>query len=137
MCGCKELLVSHVKGQTLSLCCLLPSPALGARWGLTSALRLLAGRAFVTWSTLAEACVSHQNGFTIVLARSAAAGVEFQQVIVQSPFQILPFGFHVAKVASAENFMDGLQLRKMEMNSMETISAGHQPRCCHTAVREL
>lgn len=63
--------------------------------------------------------------------------MELQQIIVQSPFQILPFGFHVAKVASAENFVDGLQLRRMEMNSMEAISAGHQLRCYHAAVREL
>lgn len=137
MHGCKELLVNHVEGKTLSLCCLSPFPAAGARRGLTSALSLLAGRASVTWSTLAEARVSYQNGFTVVLARSAAAGVELQQVIVQSPLQVLPFGFHVAKVASAENFVDGLQLHRMEMNSMETISAGQQLRCYHAAVREL
>lgn len=123
--------------KTLSLCCLLPSPAAGAHQGLTSVLSPLTGRASITWSTLAETCVSHQNGFTVVLAWSAAAGVELQQVIVQSPFQVLPFGFHVAKVASAENFVDGLQLHRMEMNSVETISAGRQLRCYHTAVREL
>lgn len=116
---------------------LFAHPATGARRGLTLALGLLAGGASITWSTLAETRVSHQNGFAVVLARSAVAGVEFQQVFVQSPFQVLPFGFHVAKVASAENFMDGLQLRRVEMNSMETVSAGHQRRCYHAAVREL
>lgn len=108
-----------------------------ARWGLTLALGLFAGGASVAWSTLAETRVSHQDGFAVVLTRSAAAGVELRQVIVQSSFQVLPFGFRLAKVGSAEDFVDGPQLRRVEMSSMETISAGQQVRCCHAAVREL
>lgn len=114
-----------------------PPSTMVARWGLTLAPGLFTGSASITWSALAEAHVSHQNGFTIVLTWSAATGVELQQVIVQSSFQVLPFGFHVAKVGSAENFVDGLQLCGVEMNSMETISAGQQLRCCHAAVRAL
>jgi len=137
MHGCKELLVNHEEGKILSLFCLSPSPAMDACQGLTLAPSLLAGRASVTWSTLAKARVSHQNGLTVVLAWSAAAGIEFQQVIIQSPFQVLPFGFHVAKVASAENFVNGLQLCRIEVKSKETVSAGLRLRCYHAAVREL
>lgn len=123
--------ISHVEGEIHPLCCLCPS--LAAPWALTSALGLLAGRASVARAALAGAGVSHQDGLPVVLARSTAAGVEFQQELIQSPFQVLPFGFHVAEVAPAEDFVDGLQLRGMEVDSMEAISAGHQLGCSDIA----
>lgn len=109
------------------------APPLLPPWALTSALGLLAGRASVARAALAGAGVSHQDGLPVVLARSTAAGVEFQQELIQSPLQVLPFGFHVAEVAPAEDFVDGLQLRGMEVDSMEAISAGHQLGCSDIA----
>lgn len=124
---------NHVEGKAHPLCCLSPSPA--AARALTSALSLLTGRASVARAALAGAGVPHQDGLPVVLALPTAAGAEFQQELIQSPPQVLPFALHVAQVAPAEDFVDGLQLQgmEMEMDSMETISAGHRLGCCDIA----
>lgn len=73
--------------------------------------------ALVPRLALADTRVTHQDGLAVVLARSAAASIELQQVIIQSPLQVLPLGFHVGEVAPAENFVDGLQLCRTETKS--------------------
>lgn len=106
-------------------------PSMGAHWDLTLVLSLLTDRATVSRPALARALISHQDRFSIVLARPTATGIEFQQVLIQSPLQVLPFGFHVASITSAQDFVDRLQLHRVEIkNGGWGFQLGTKLRCC-------
>lgn len=89
----------------------IPFAAFPPAWALTWALALLTGRAPVARAAVAGAGVPQQDGLPVVVALPAAAGAEFQQELIQSPLQVLPLALHVAQVAPAQDFVDGLQLQ--------------------------
>lgn len=79
--------------------------------GLTLLLHLLTGKALATQGALASAAGALKDGLPIVEAGPAAAGIEFHQVLVQGPVQVLALGLQGPQGRMPQHLMDGLHLR--------------------------
>lgn len=84
--------------------------------GLTLRRRrhLLTGKALPTCTALALAAGTLEYGLPIVEAGPTAAGIEFHQVLVQGPAQVLPFGLQRPQVCVPQQLVDGLHLQVQE-----------------------
>lgn len=64
-----------------------------------------------THAALTPAASALEYGLPIVEAGPAAAGIEFHQVLVQSPVQVLTFGLQGSQVCVLQQLVDGLHLK--------------------------
>ena len=78
--------------------------------GLTFLLHLLTGKAPATQWALALTAGALEDGLPIVEAGSTAAGIEFHQVLVQGPAQVLALGLQGPQVCMSQHLVDGLHL---------------------------
>lgn len=72
---------------------------------------LLTGGALATLATLTLAASALEYGLPVVEAGPTAAGIEFHQVLVQGPAQVLLFGLQKPQVCVPQQLVDGLHLK--------------------------
>lgn len=73
---------------------------------ITLLLHLLTGKALATQGTLAFATGALEDGHPIIEAGPTAAGIEFHQVLIQGPLQVLAFGLQGSQVHVPQQLMD-------------------------------
>lgn len=77
---------------------------------LTLQPHLLTGGALPTPAALTLAARALEYGLPVVEAGPTAAGIEFHQILVQGPAQVLLFGLQRPEVCVPQEFVDGLHL---------------------------
>lgn len=74
-------------------------------------LYLLTGKALATHRTLAFAAGALKDGHPVVETGPAAAGIEFHQVLIQGPLQVLAFGLQGSQVHVPQQLVNRLCLK--------------------------
>lgn len=81
---------------------------------LTLQPHLLTGGALPPPAALTRAARALEYGLPVVEAGPTAAGIEFHQILVQGPAQVLPFGLQRTEVCVPQELVDGLHLQVQE-----------------------